>query len=314
MSRIGTEWRIKAFAILIAIAFPFGVAFAFPGVSHAAVFDEQTFYSGSYLSTQANAYGNPNVTITPGKYGTVTSATFMVNDGGAVETVYAWIRIYNPTTLVDVSHVGSLGSVNTLGNGVTTEYTISTTTGILLTTGNFYSIYFTVGSPWSMTWLKSTIEDPNHKMVQIDRATTSGSLYFSLGGTVSVEPPAQRNCGITDISGCIVNGLTYVFLPTEADWAAFHAVSFASTSPYGYIPAIQTQFSGFASTSATSSIGVNLSVFSSLLGTSTVPIMSVNMIQATIGPTWWGVIQALLGGIEWLIFMFWIYELAIWLV
>jgi len=102
----------------------------------------------------------------------------------------------------------------------------------------------------------------------------------------------------------------FLFHPDPKLTNELRAISFASTSPFGYVPAIRDLYTGFASTSSSTVISVNLRVFSTMFPTSSIPIMSPALIQATIGMTWWNYIQAFLGAGAWLLFIFFAWRIG----
>jgi len=335
MHTIGAARRIKAFAILMAMLSPFVVAFATTTTAEAAV----TYKAVDYASTSANQvtetwtstdYAQLD-TIVTGLTGRLGSVLFNVDATNQILTVYVWedagsgysLLFSSSTPTMMASYLTpvpfNLSSNNfTFNPGYTYKFTLSIHGGSAAKWYGYDATTTTTGIPElqrTQCVIGGVLPVCPHiqaNFMEIDTTVVTTSAYFDSSARSARGVSAK--CGITDIGGCITNAFAWAFLPSDDDWNAFHAVTFASTSPYGYLADMSTIFSGFASSSATSSIGVNLSTFSPLLPTSTIPIFSVNMIQHTIGPNWWAFVQGALGGIEWLIFLFWVYELAIWLV
>jgi len=158
------------------------------------------------------------------------------------------------------------------------------------------------------------------QMHGLEVSSTTFTPYAVIYGFGDAEVPfittlnnrrgVPANCGITDISGCIVNAISWAFVWDDTLVDEFHAISFASTSPFGYVPAIRDLYSGFASTSSTTVISANLHSFSSMFPTTSIPILSASGIQSTIGMTWWNFIQNILGAGAWLLFIAWVWKLG----
>lgn len=75
--------------------------------------------------------------------------------------------------------------------------------------------------------------------------------YFILSSDVSFEifdttqisnRGINANCSITDISGCIINALSWAFVPSQEVLTTFSQLTLASTTPFNYLYELQDYF------------------------------------------------------------------------
>jgi len=169
-------------------------------------------------------------------------------------------------------------------------------------------------------WELGTVVSANYGASYFTTFTTGSPPAYQICGPNNpycnaTIPPVNPECGLTDIGACIGNAFAWAFLPSAEDWLAFRSLSFASTSPIGYVYDIAGLFSNFASSTASTTISISLASFNfddnnPMFATSSFTILSANVIQATIGPDWWNFIQLALGGAVWLIFIVWVLRRA----
>jgi len=131
------------------------------------------------------------------------------------------------------------------------------------------------------------------------------------------SPAAFRDCGLTDISGCIANAFSWAFMPSVplATTVGEFASSTSQKVPFGYVADVYDIYdtiSGYATTSL--SLTVELSPILNWLGASysstTMTVISSTAMRSLMGPTLWTIFQSILRGFLWFTFFAYVYHRA----
>jgi hypothetical protein len=246
------------------------------------VYDESTFG------------GNPD-TFTPSHLITTWAGSFESCSGGIQDIMLNHNWDYTPTTI-------------TFEAGK--KYILVQVDGEGLYSGTLSSLQYegtTIAEQVQLCWAVFSCGGN----FRIYSGSTAIYLSFNTTGAI-VETPVtctQATLPYFNIQNC----LSLAFLPTQADLDAFHNLSLASTTPFGYIYDIRDLYTNFASSTATTSVmQVSLAPFnllgSHVFASTSIMLLSASSIQGTIGAGWWTFIQTALGGGEWLLFLAWVYK------
>jgi len=129
---------------------------------------------------------------------------------------------------------------------------------------------------------------------------------------------AQLNaphCSLFEFGDCLSLVFTWAFSPRESvqNLLLLLSMNVASTTPFGYVPAIYNKFDYYSSVATSSlSISVELSSLMNFMGatysSTSVTILSGSGLRTTLGPTMWNLTQNLFSGALWLGFLFYAYR------
>jgi len=187
--------------------------------------------------------------------------------------------------------------------------TASTTTGHNYDTGGLYGTYKCLQNPPAVAMCPSPWAVPYFQVNSIPFDVGSGMPYSSYEGFV------ERECGVSDVSGCIFNAFGYAFYPSiESVESLYNLKSrLASTSPFGYVydfSRLMNEWSALGT--STLSISVELSSLMNFGGahyaSTSVTVLSGNNLRTTMGTTMWNLGQNLLTGAFYLAFLFYVYR------
>lgn len=258
---------------------------------------------------------------------------------GTFGSIYLYPTASAQTTVYVQFYKGTLGSGTLLGTASTTVWATTTTvvmdipSGIVATPGNNYwfqllqssgsSVYWNANSATS-TYASTSLDMYCYYTPGTYKSCTGGAkslafiIYpYHVSQTNFFDPSAVSDtailpdCQWTNPALCITTSFSWAFVPRPEVWEQFQRLTWASTAPIGYVGGIRDLFNDFATATDNFSIYVDLSKFSSTSPMATsVPIFSASGIHTTLGDTIWNMIQNLLAGSIYLMYLVFLYLTA----
>jgi len=234
-----------------------------------------------------------------------TSSAQMLADvyfNGVYKTTAAFNYSSQPFGFNQVAHFDFATSTMVIPLGQTLRFDFYPSSAV---DNNFYGSVSTTSG--------YTIESPTGFYPYIIVSTaTSSNISFDASSVSAVGVRAY--CGIVDISGCITNAFAWAFVPDEANIQKFRSLSFASSSPFGYVYEIQSIWvTDSSTTSAQTSVQADITPFvGTFIGSSSVKvnIVSAAEVHNTLGDTLWYFLQLLMKVVMWWGFMWYIWDKA----
>lgn len=261
---------------------------------------------------------NQDAVIVPGAGATRFIDPYIPTNGSFASTsptVFSYQYNFNDTTsfgIYDTVGVNITDLTNSLNNPTLATSTINAsgistyTTSVALTSGHSYlwrPIMFSstgTSSPLYGNWYSfQSTSSP---------AYTPYTPYTPPGTTLSTttNPIPIVPCGISDISGCFQNAISYLFYPTVDFTAAFISIPVQGKFPFVYIYQIQQVRNTILSASSTAATSVTVPLWKlpGQTATSSLVMISSSLIAAV---PYAGTVKTIITAILWILMAEYIY-------
>lgn len=187
--------------------------------------------------------------------------------------------------------------------------TATTTSGHNYDTGGMYGTYKCLQNPPSIATCPAPWHVPYFQINSIPFDVGSGMPYSAYEGFV------ERDCGVTEVGGCIFNAFGYAFYPSIESVQSLYDLKtqLASTSPFGYVYDFTRLVSEWSALgTSTLAISVELSGLTNFMGatfsSSTVTVLSGSALRTTLGSTMWNFSQTLFSGLLYFGLLLYVYR------